>query len=226
MFSFFPRKSRGWGRCIGCLKLQVVFRQRATHSRALLREMTYKDKASYGSSAPSRGEWNEMKRETNKMKRDETRWNEMEGHETTWNDMKRESEWTRKWVKRDETRDEQDETRWNDMRRHETRNEQESEWTRKWVKRDETRRVKRDETRDEQEITVFLSFETGHYCLFLGWDRNLSSISRLRQANANALILCLQKGKYSLTLAADTTILFSSRWSKKNATILSFQTGK
>jgi len=32
---------------IGCLKLQVIFRKRATNYRALLRKMTYEDKASY-----------------------------------------------------------------------------------------------------------------------------------------------------------------------------------
>ena len=42
----------GWRRPIGCLKLQVIFRKRATNHRALLRKMTYKDKASYGSSPP------------------------------------------------------------------------------------------------------------------------------------------------------------------------------
>jgi len=42
----------GWRRPIGCLKLQVNFRKRAIQYRALLREMTYKDKASYGSSPP------------------------------------------------------------------------------------------------------------------------------------------------------------------------------
>ena len=36
----------------GCLKLQVIFRKRATNYRALLLKMTYKDKASYGSSPP------------------------------------------------------------------------------------------------------------------------------------------------------------------------------
>jgi len=42
----------GWRRHIGCLKLQVVFRERATDYRALLREMTYEDKASYDSTPP------------------------------------------------------------------------------------------------------------------------------------------------------------------------------
>jgi len=51
----------GWRRPIGCLKLQVILRTRATNSRALLRKSTYKDyicvtsykdKASYGSSPP------------------------------------------------------------------------------------------------------------------------------------------------------------------------------
>ena len=36
----------GWRRLIGCLKLQVIFRTRATNYRALLRKMTYEDKAS------------------------------------------------------------------------------------------------------------------------------------------------------------------------------------
>jgi len=38
-----------WRRCIGCLKLQVIFHKRATNYRALLQTMTYKNKASYGS---------------------------------------------------------------------------------------------------------------------------------------------------------------------------------
>ena len=41
-----------WQRPIGCLQLQVIFRKRATNYRALLRKMTCKDKASYGSSPP------------------------------------------------------------------------------------------------------------------------------------------------------------------------------
>ena len=46
----------GWAWCrqrrVGCLKLQVVFRKRATNYRALLQQITYKYKASYGSSPP------------------------------------------------------------------------------------------------------------------------------------------------------------------------------
>jgi len=42
----------GWRRPIGCLKLQVILHKRATNYRALLRKMTCKDKASYGSSPP------------------------------------------------------------------------------------------------------------------------------------------------------------------------------
>jgi len=42
----------GWWSPIGCLKLQIIFRKRATHRRALLRRITYIDKASYGSSPP------------------------------------------------------------------------------------------------------------------------------------------------------------------------------
>ena len=44
--------STGWRRCIRCLKLQVSFHKSATNYRALLRKMTYKDKASYASSPP------------------------------------------------------------------------------------------------------------------------------------------------------------------------------
>jgi len=42
----------GWRRPIGCLKLQVIYRKKATNYRALLRKMTWKDMASYGSSPP------------------------------------------------------------------------------------------------------------------------------------------------------------------------------
>jgi len=42
----------GWRRPTGCLKLQVIFRKRATNYRAPLRKMTYKDKASYDSTPP------------------------------------------------------------------------------------------------------------------------------------------------------------------------------
>jgi len=42
----------GGRRLIGCLKLQVIFRKRATNYRALLRKMTYEDKASYDSTPP------------------------------------------------------------------------------------------------------------------------------------------------------------------------------
>jgi len=42
----------GWRRPMGCLKLQVIFRKRATNYRALLRKMTSKHKASCGYSPP------------------------------------------------------------------------------------------------------------------------------------------------------------------------------
>ena len=42
----------GWRRLIGSPKLQIIFHKRATKYRALLRKMTYKDKASYESSPP------------------------------------------------------------------------------------------------------------------------------------------------------------------------------
>jgi len=38
-----------WRRLIGCFKLQVIFRKKATNYRALLRKMTCEDKASYDS---------------------------------------------------------------------------------------------------------------------------------------------------------------------------------
>ena len=42
----------GWPRLIGSPKLQILFRERATKYRSLLRKMTYKDKGSYESSPP------------------------------------------------------------------------------------------------------------------------------------------------------------------------------
>jgi len=45
-------QSTAWRRCRGCLKSQVSFRKSATNYRDLFRKMTYKDKASQGSSAP------------------------------------------------------------------------------------------------------------------------------------------------------------------------------
>ena len=55
---FFSHEHRftctGRRRCIGCLRLQVSFRKRATNYRALLQKTTYKDKASYGASPPCR----------------------------------------------------------------------------------------------------------------------------------------------------------------------------
>ena len=42
----------GWRRPIRCLKLQVIFRKRATNYRALLRKITYEDKAPYVSAPP------------------------------------------------------------------------------------------------------------------------------------------------------------------------------
>jgi len=42
----------GWQRLTGCLKLQVVFRKRATKYRALLRKMIHEHKAPYASTLP------------------------------------------------------------------------------------------------------------------------------------------------------------------------------
>jgi len=52
--SLFQRDTciTGSQRPIGCLKLQVLFRKRATNYRVLLRKMTFEDKAFYGSSPP------------------------------------------------------------------------------------------------------------------------------------------------------------------------------
>ena len=47
--------STGWRRPIGCLKLQVIFRKRATMYRALSRKMTFRVKASYDSTPPCTG---------------------------------------------------------------------------------------------------------------------------------------------------------------------------
>jgi len=44
--------STGWRRPIGCLKLQVIFRKRATMYRALSRKITSRDKASCDSTPP------------------------------------------------------------------------------------------------------------------------------------------------------------------------------
>ena len=44
----------GWRKPIGCLKLQVVFGKRAINSRAFLRKMTKKDKASSAALPPCR----------------------------------------------------------------------------------------------------------------------------------------------------------------------------
>ena len=46
-------KHTGWQNLIGCLKLQVFFRKRATNYRALLQKMTYTDKASCDFRPPS-----------------------------------------------------------------------------------------------------------------------------------------------------------------------------
>ena len=48
----FTIHSTGWRRPIGCLKLHFIFCKRATNYRALLRKMTYEDKAAYDSTPP------------------------------------------------------------------------------------------------------------------------------------------------------------------------------
>jgi len=54
MLTVLSVSATGWRRPIGCLKLQVIFHKKATNYRALLRKMTYEDKASCGSSTPCR----------------------------------------------------------------------------------------------------------------------------------------------------------------------------
>jgi len=49
--------STGWRRCIGCLKMQASFRNRAMNYRARWCKMTHKDKASYVLSPPSTMNW-------------------------------------------------------------------------------------------------------------------------------------------------------------------------
>jgi len=51
-YSCVLERAIGGRTCIGCLKLQVSFRERATNYRALLRKMTCEQKASYASSPP------------------------------------------------------------------------------------------------------------------------------------------------------------------------------
>ena len=50
--SWLPAPTTGWHRPIGCLQLQLIFRERATNYRALLRKLIFTDMASYGSSPP------------------------------------------------------------------------------------------------------------------------------------------------------------------------------
>ena len=57
MILLIHTQDTGWRILIAYLKLQVIFRQRATNSRALLRKMTYEDKASYESTPPCRSVW-------------------------------------------------------------------------------------------------------------------------------------------------------------------------
>jgi len=47
----------GWQRPIGCIKLRVIFGKRATNYRPLLRKITYKDRAAYGSSPLCSTRW-------------------------------------------------------------------------------------------------------------------------------------------------------------------------
>ena len=50
------------------LKLQVIFRKRATNNRAFLRKMTYKDKASYDSTPPCHESWTRSLLQKNPIK--------------------------------------------------------------------------------------------------------------------------------------------------------------
>jgi len=57
IFIYIHTWRTGWRRLIGSPKLQIIFHKRATECRALLRKMTHKDKASYGSSPPCTSKW-------------------------------------------------------------------------------------------------------------------------------------------------------------------------
>ena len=57
--SLSPYTATGWQRPIGCHKLQIIFRKRATNYRALLREMTCNDNASDESLPLWNTVWNE-----------------------------------------------------------------------------------------------------------------------------------------------------------------------
>ena len=50
--SYICKRSTRWRRPIGYLKLQVIFRKRATNHRALLRKMTYEHRASSVTTPP------------------------------------------------------------------------------------------------------------------------------------------------------------------------------
>jgi len=52
------RLSTGWRRLLRCLISYMPFRELATNYRALLRKMTYKDKASYDSNKVGKGQLN------------------------------------------------------------------------------------------------------------------------------------------------------------------------
>jgi len=61
----------GWRRCIGCLKLQVSFRKKATNYRALLWKLNYKDGASDASPPPCIESEREREREREREKEKE-----------------------------------------------------------------------------------------------------------------------------------------------------------
>ena len=52
IYVFIHNVHTGWRKPMGCLELQIILGKRATNYRALLREMTCKDKASYESTPP------------------------------------------------------------------------------------------------------------------------------------------------------------------------------
>jgi len=51
-YRVFAKMGTGWRNPIVPLKLQVIFRKRATNYKALLQKMTYEDKTCYGSWPP------------------------------------------------------------------------------------------------------------------------------------------------------------------------------
>ena len=87
----------GWRKPIECFKLQDIFRKRATNYRALVRSMTYKHKASYGSSPPCIKRREKRLRESDLCTSKETCMHLQKSPVYLRGDQKRREETQRKW---------------------------------------------------------------------------------------------------------------------------------